>query len=126
MRSVTVFGRTVTNWQLLHGNLQPHLAEMPHLQPFSNELDEVITEARDLDSEQEIARGKLRELIRRRREVEKRGESVRRRVAAHLKGTFGFTSEQLIQFGINPRPTKTRPRKAAQTPEDPQVKTTTE
>ena len=127
MRSITIFAKTVTNWLLLHGNLQPHLAEMPHLQPFSTELNEVITEARSLDAEQEIARGKLKELIRRRREVEKRGESVRRRVASHLKGTFGFTSEQLIQFGVTPRPTKTRPRKTAQppAPEGSQAKSTT-
>jgi hypothetical protein len=124
MRSITIFGKTVTNWQLLHDNLEPHLAEMPHLQGFSNEIEQVITEARGLDAEQEIARGKLRELTRRRREVEKRGENVRRRVASHLKGTFGFTSEQLIQFGIAPRPTKTRPRKTTPTPEDPQAKTT--
>lgn len=83
------------------------------------ELETVISEGRILDSEQEVARGQLRELTRRRQEVEKRGEGLRRRVAAHLHGTYGFTSEQLIKFGVNPRPTRTRKsRKPEEKPEE--------
>jgi hypothetical protein len=126
MRSATIFGKTVNNWQLVNDNLKPHLAEMPQVQPIAAELETVIGRARTLENEQEITRGRLRELIRQRQDTEKQGENLRRRLASFLRGTFGFTSEQLIQFGINPRPKKTRPRKAAQTPEEPQVKTTAE
>lgn len=112
MRSNTGFGRRVTNWELLDNNLQPHLEVMPHLRAFSTELRALIGVIKTIDAEQEIARGELRELTRRRQDAEKQGESLRRRVASHLKGTFGFTSEQLIQFGVNPRPTRTRPRKS--------------
>lgn len=122
MRSATIFGKTVNNWQLLNDNIKPHLAEMPQVQPVAAELEVVINQARAIDNEQEIARGRLRELTRMRQDAEKQGENLRRRLASFLRGTFGFTSEQLIQFGINPRPTKTRPRKAAQTPEEPQVR----
>jgi hypothetical protein len=121
MRSASVFSEKITNWDLLNTNMKPVLEEMPHLQPIQAELETLISQARALDGEQEVARGQLRELTRRRQEVEKQGESLRRRVASHLRGTFGFTSEQLIKFGVNPRPTRTRPRKsrtAQQKPEE--------
>lgn len=119
MRSANVFSEKITNWDLLNTNLKPHLEEMPHLRTIQAELETVIADGRVLDSEQEVARGQLRELTRRRQEVEKRGESLRRRVAAHLRGTFGFTSEQLIKFGVNPRPARPRLRKARKTQEKP-------
>ena len=116
MRSANLFGRTITSWRLLLENLKPHLADMPHLQALVDELEALVAEAERLDGEQEIARGKLRELIRLRRDAEKKGEGVRRRVGSHLRGTFGFTSEQLIQFGLNPRPSRNRSRKPAEPP----------
>lgn len=120
MRSVTGLGKTVVNWQLLNDNIKPHLTEMPQVQPIAVELETLIAEVRAIDNEQEVARGRLRELTRRRREAEKKGEGLRRRMAAHLRGTFGFTSEQLIQFGINPRPSRTRrSRKPAEPPPPP-------
>jgi hypothetical protein len=106
MRSVTGFGRKVTNWELSSTSLKPRLSEMPHLQPLIEELDGVIVEAKEIDGEQEKARGQLRELTRRRRDSERRGQEVRRRINAILRGSFGFTNEQLIQFGIEPEPPK--------------------
>ncbi len=121
MRKVTGLGKTIVNWQLLNDNIKPHLTEMPQVQPIAVELEALIAEIRALDNEQEVARGRFRELTRRRREAEKKGEALRRRVAAHLRGTFGFTSEQLIQFGINPRPTTQtrRSRKKTEPPAPP-------
>lgn len=104
MRNGDSFGEKLSSWELIDTNLEPHLAEMPHIEPIVTELKGVITEAKSIESEQELVRGRLRDLVRRRQEVEKKGENLRRRAAAHLKGTFGFTSEQLIQFGIAPRP----------------------
>jgi len=41
---------------------------------------------------------------------------VRRRVEAHLRGTFGYTAEQLIKFGVKPRPRVIRRKKSPETP----------
>jgi hypothetical protein len=111
MRRANSFAAKLINWELIRTNIRPHLDEMPHVQPLLTELEGVITEARELDSIQEVARGQLRDLTRRRQEVEQRGEKLRSRLAAHLKGSFGFSSEQLIQFGINPRPRVVRRKK---------------
>jgi hypothetical protein len=105
----------IRSWDLLNENLKPHLAEMPHVQGLMTELQGLLETVRTIDAEQEDARSKLRDLVRRRREAERQGEVVRRRVEAHLRGTFGYTNEELIKFGVKPRPRVIR-RKAGKEP----------
>jgi hypothetical protein len=115
MARAKVFSARVRSWDLLNENLKPHLAEMPHVQLLQTELQGHLDEARALDTQQEDLRAQLRDLVHRRQEVEKQGETVRRRVEAHLRGTYGYTAEQLIKFGVKPRPRVIR-RKKAETP----------
>ena len=112
MARAKISSTRVRSWDLLNESLRPLVAEMPHFQPLLAELQEVLDGVRSLDNEQEDARSKLRDLVRRRQDAEQQGEVVRRRVEAHLRGTFGHTSEELIRFGIKPRPRVIR-RKAA-------------
>lgn len=121
MRTDRTFGDKVGNWKVVNTNLEPHLQEMPHLQPLHTEMDGLITEAEAHDAEQEAARGRLRQLAAKRRDIERRGQALRSRMAAHLKGTFGYTSEQLIQFGLNPLKTtgRKRPERKKKTAEAP-------
>ncbi|HKI02543.1 MAG TPA: hypothetical protein VKK31_11220 [Thermoanaerobaculia bacterium] len=113
MARAKVSSTRVRSWDLLNESLKPLVAEMPHVQPLLAELQGMLDGVRSLDKEQEDARSKLRDLVRRRQDAEQQGEVVRRRVEAHLRGTFGYTSEELIRFGIKPRPRVIR-RKAAE------------
>src|SRR3954447_14835772 len=120
MRKAQTFAKKITEWELLNANIKPHLAEMPHLQEIATELDSLVTEAKSLDSQQEVSRGQLQDLTHRRQAVETRGESLRRRAAAHLHGSFGFTSDELVKFGVRPRKTGPRgPRKSKKAKEIP-------
>jgi hypothetical protein len=120
MRKAEAFAKKIIEWELLNANTKPHLAGMPHLQEIVTAIEALVAEAKGLDSEQEVARGRLQDIIHRRQDVEKRGEALRRRVAAHLKGSFGFSSDELVKFGVRPRPTGPRKRKApAETPPTP-------
>ena len=85
----------------------------------------LITEAKGLDSQQEVARGQLQDLVHKRQEAEKQGEALRRRAASPLKGSFGFNSNELVKFGVRPRKTGTRgPNKVKRKPaEQPPVNT---
>jgi hypothetical protein len=103
MRKAVEFAKKVVEWELTIVNIKPHLEEMPFIQPMATELEEVIVEGKTLDSAQEIARGQLQDAIHRRQEVEKRGQDLRRRIASHLKGSFGFASDDLVKFGVRPR-----------------------
>jgi regulator of replication initiation timing len=123
MARAKVFSTRVRSWDLLNENLKPHLAEMPQVQPLQTELQEHLEEARALDTQQEDLRAQLRDLVHRRQELEKQGEIVRRRVEAHLRGTYGYTAEQLIKFGVKPRPRVIRRRKATPPEKPPTAET---
>ncbi|MEO6193545.1 MAG: hypothetical protein ABIS20_11080 [Thermoanaerobaculia bacterium] len=119
MARARVLSTKIRSWDLLNESLKPLLAEMPQVQPLQVELQAVLDGVRALDTEQEEARFRFRDLVRRRQETERQGEIVRRRVEAHLRGTFGHTNEELIKFGVKPRPRVIR-RKAAE--KEPAVK----
>jgi regulator of replication initiation timing len=116
MRKAQTFAKKVTEWDLLNNNIKPHLAEMPYLQEIVTGLETLIAEAKTLDAEQEAARGRLQDMVQRRQEVEKEGEALRSRVASHLRGSFGFTSNDLVKFGVRPRRTGPRGPRKAKTP----------
>lgn len=112
MRRAVSFSIKVNNWNLMKTSLEPRLGELPpQLRPIQEELANLVTEGQILESDQENARKQLTEFVRRRQELEKRGEDIRRRAAALLRGTFGFTSEELIPFGVNPAPRNSAARK---------------
>jgi hypothetical protein len=123
MRQAQTFAKKITEWELLSANIKPHLADMPYLQDIVTQLDALIADAKGFDSQQEVARGQLTDLVHKRQEAEKQGETLRRRAASHLKGSFGFTSDDLVKFGVRPRKTGARgPRKTK--PENPPPATT--
>jgi hypothetical protein len=112
MRRADSFSIKVNNWNLMKSNLEPRLGGLPQeLRPLQEGLAAVVVEARQLENDQENARKQFTEIVRRRQELELRGENLRRRAAALLRGTFGFTSEELIPFGVNPLPRNTGARK---------------
>ena len=123
MARATVFSTRTRSWELLNESLKPHLEEMTHLQPLVTELQGLLETGRALDQEQEDLRSKLRDLVHRRQQVERQGEAVRRRVEAHLRGTYGYTAEQLIKFGVKPRPRVIRRKKASEAPTTPEAPT---
>ena len=109
------YQKTVTYCELLSVTLKTQLEEMPHLKDESESLDALIAELKGLDAQQSALRGRLSEIIRLRQEAERRGQSLRSRIAAQLQGKLGFTNENLLAFGINPR----RPGRRRATPEIP-------
>src|SRR5689334_726935 len=116
MRNADAFAGKITKWELLVASLEPLLETLPYLEPLHGRLQGLIEQARELDLRQEAARSEVRELTRERQDVEREGENVRARTSAHLRATYGFTSEELIRFGVNPRPSGRR-RPATDPPE---------
>jgi hypothetical protein len=112
MRKAIQYAKRSNSWELLSTNLKPYLAEMPFLQELITSLDALAVQANALDKVQEIARSAFQDAIHRRQELEKQGELLRRRAESHIKGSLGFTSDDLVKFGIQPRKTGSRgPRK---------------
>jgi hypothetical protein len=107
--------KLIADWELLNTALQPHLTDLPFLRDKAVELEALIAEAKGMDIRQQDLRGVLQETVRQRQELEKRGKDLHLRVAALLRGSFGFENQTLLGFGIKPR----RPRRK-KTPADDQ------
>ena len=122
MRKAVTFAKKITEWELLNTNIKPHLPDMPHLQGVSADLDALIVQSKQLDSQQEVARGQLQDAVHQRQALEKKGETLRQRAGSLLKGSLGFESDDLVKFGIRPRktgprgPKKPKPPVTAKTP----------
>ncbi len=116
----------IADWDLLLGALRPRLADLPYLNPHSQELESLLAEARSLDQEQQDLRGRLQDTVKRRREVERRGRDLRTRLAAQLRGALGFDNDTLLGFGVPPRRPARRKKAATEqpnpTPENPETK----
>lgn len=113
------YQKTISHCELLNMTLKPQLEELPHLKEESGGLDELIFELKGLDQEQQTLRGRLQEITRLRQEAERRGQQLRSRIAAQLRGKLGFTNENLTAYGIIPRKRVIRRRTANKPPIDP-------
>ena len=111
------FEKVVSDCELLKGALEPLLGEMPHLNGENTELEAFLSEVKALRRQQKELTGRLREVVRLRQEAEARGQDLRSRVAAQLRGKLGFKNEQLLKFGVPPRRKPAR-RKAEAKPDE--------
>ena len=109
------FAKVVTDCDLLKASIEPLLTEMPHLTPEHTELVSFLADLRSLNTRQKELTGQLRRTIRLRQEAEVRGQDLRSRVAAQLRGKLGFKNEQLLKFGVPPRRQRVR-RSSEETP----------
>ncbi|HEX7180701.1 MAG TPA: hypothetical protein VF756_02575 [Thermoanaerobaculia bacterium] len=113
------YQKTVAYCELLSTTLKPQLEGLPHLKDESESLDTLIVELKNLDSQQQALKARLQEITRLRQEAERRGRSLRSRIAAQLQGKLGFANENLLAFGSPPanraaavpRPRRPPPRK---------------
>jgi len=101
--ATVVFASLVADCRLLKASVEGLLAEMPHLSPEHAELEAFLEEVETLYHHQKELTGELRKTVRLRQEAELRGQDLRSRVAAQLRGKLGFTNEQLLGFGVPPR-----------------------
>jgi len=112
--STRTFHQKVADWQVLVDNVTPHLTDMPQLAADHTALSDVLARVRTLESQQEIQKGLLRDTNQQRKLMATQGGDIEARLRASLRGALGPQSEQLVQFGIKPRPRDVRrPRRTA-------------
>lgn len=90
-------------WNMLTQNLRPDLQRFPHLAGDLEELAAMHAEASALVSELARLRGQAQQATSRLRKLARRGDMLRTRMGAGLKGSLGFESIDLIKYGFRPR-----------------------
>jgi len=89
-------------WTLVVGNSLEILGELPHLQKEIDELRAVEKEVLALSAKQARYRARSQELTKKLRALGKKGDNLRSRIGASIRGRFGFSHSKLIQFGFKP------------------------
>jgi hypothetical protein len=119
-------GRTnpekIARWKVITTGLKPLLGDMPHLADFHGQLEKIITQSEELDARSEALKAESREVNKTRATLAKSGDDLRKRLAASLKTSYGFDSEKLIEFGVQPTRPRTRDKKprVQRTPANPE------
>ena len=102
----------IARWKVMAVGLRPMLAEMPHLVPLHTELEGIIVESEAQDARIEALKAESRGVNATRETLAKTGDDLRRRLGASLQTTYGFKSDKLIEFGIQPSRSRGRDKKA--------------
>ena len=101
----------VARWDTLVNNLEPVIAEIPHLSATLAELKTVLIEARDLTYKQDELRAAAQNNNVVLSDLVQRGDKIRGRLGAGLQFNYGFTSEMLLKYGFRPRRPPVRRKK---------------
>jgi hypothetical protein len=97
-------------WEALGANVRARLAGFPHLEGTLEQLDALVLEGKELQAKQDVYRRQLRELTAQSRNLERRGASLRNKLVAGVQSVYGVESQQMVEFGVNPRLPKKRAR----------------
>ena len=90
-------------WRVLFTNGRKRIADLPHADKDLGELERLYQEVTALRAEQAVYQAKVRELTSRIRGLSRVADRIRGRIGAHLRGQYGFDSNDLIRFGFRPR-----------------------
>lgn len=105
------FKEKLVDWQVMQDNLTPRLPDLPHLAADHTALEQVLTEAKGLESDQEMARSAFRSVNDRRRALLKQGTLLRNRLALGVKNALGPENSKLVEFRLKPKPEKIERRR---------------
>lgn len=102
----------IGRWEVLAVQLaEDDVSQLPaHETEQLASLQEALLEARQIGVRQEAARAVLRGLGNELRQLVRKGDGVRGRLGASLKGRLGFTADQLVRYGFTPISTNRRSR----------------
>ncbi len=93
----------VGTWEAQIANVKARLPQTPQAGETVEGFEELIVEAKDLQSTQDIHRRQLRESTLRSKDILRRGRSFRNRLVAAAQSVFGVESPLLLELGGKPR-----------------------
>ncbi len=103
MSQKPTFKDNLVDWQTLVDSLTPHLTDMPALVPDHDALAAFVTQARTLETQQDLHKSGLRDVNKQRMTIAVQAGALRTRLATGLKLTLGSDSEKLLEFRVKPR-----------------------
>lgn len=102
------FARKVTKWEVTINAVIANAADLPGLQADSLELQTLLQEAMVLGNQQIALEARLQQISRDLDEKLRQGEALVARVRAGVRAKYGYQSEKLTEFQLQPFRRRTR------------------
>lgn len=110
------YSEKVSRWEIAVVQLTDETSLPAHEAEQLAQLKTLLLDAREIGVRHEGVRSQMRELGTQMRDLVKRGEKIRNRLGASLRGRLGFQADALVRFGFSPLPLVRRPREKKQKP----------
>lgn len=98
----------INNWQITVQNIQEVVPTIPGIEPPFTDLRQKVTDLRTAHDNAQMLRGKLREAVILRRQLDREARRSARRLAAVARGHLGFDNPVLESFNIRAEGTRAR------------------
>src|SRR3712207_4280701 len=90
------------DWQGLLAKLEANKDELPQLEPFRIKLAGILTQAVDINQQQEAMRASKQEASRQLRRLASEGNRLAALARAAVKEHYGIRKEKIAEFGLQP------------------------
>ncbi len=111
------FAKEVDRWEKLLANTLKNQAELPDLTAYRGPLEELMGRVKARSAELQSRRSEILEL----QKLFREGATWAAKLRAALKAFLGFQNPKLLEYDIEPLPSRRRRRQASpEAPEEPQ------
>lgn len=114
-----LFAKTVTKWEMISNAVLANAADLPHLEAERIELQVLLAEAMELGNQQIAMQARAQQSLRDLDEKLRLGEALVARLRAGVRAKYGYKSEKLTEFQLQPFRRRTRTSPAEKTPKLP-------
>jgi hypothetical protein len=97
------FADDTFDWSQLLASVGKHPDEVRFMEELSSELRLILTSVTDLKKERLQLKARSQQITRDMEALQNRGRNVAGRIRSGIKTQYGLSSEQLTEFGMNPR-----------------------
>ncbi|HEX5717899.1 MAG TPA: hypothetical protein VF179_17200 [Thermoanaerobaculia bacterium] len=108
------FADDTFDWSQLLASVGKHPDEMDFMEELSSELRLILNSVMDFHKERLQLKARSQQITRDMEALQNRGRNVAGRIRAGVKTQYGLNSEQLTEFGMNPRRRRIKDAKAEQ------------
>jgi hypothetical protein len=102
------FADDTFDWSQLLSSVGKHPDEVRFMEELSSELRLILTSVTELNKERLQLKARSQQISRDMDTLKSRGRNVVGRIRAGIKTQYGFSNEQLTEFGIRPRRRRVR------------------
>jgi hypothetical protein len=102
------FADDMFDWSQLLSSVGRHPDEVGFMEELSSELRLILNSVSDLNKERLQLKARTQQISRDMDALKSRGRNVAGRIRSGIKTQYGFSSEQLTEFGIHPRRRRVR------------------